>query len=229
MKKLIIILMLIMILPVVSSQIIDPTINVEQDVCAIIVQSCANCTYVNITSLSYVSNSTVILTDVSMTARGSDYNYTFCETNLTGYYLINFIGDDDGVDTIDSYYMEVTSHGIPHSDQRTDAITRAIYFISVIAVILFLAFLFYKSSEPVKWTFFIFSIIFFLIAINLISITLVDEVSNPKIETLFDGLAGISFIFYWFAAGILIIMWIFTVINTWFYQKAMKEFKKQDM
>jgi len=69
----------------------------------------------------------------------------------------------------------------------------------------------------------------FLIGINLILVSLQDEVVNPRIEGFFDGFTVISFIFYWFAAGLLIIMWFFTMLNTWIQKKNMNNLRKQGL
>jgi len=92
--------------------------------------------------------------------------------------------------------------GIEPTSQRTDSTTRSIYFIFGIALLLFLAFFFTKQAVPVKWTVFIFAIIFFLIGINIIFVSLQDEIVNPKLETFFSGFTVISWYFYYFAAGL---------------------------
>jgi len=96
----------------------------------------------------------------------------------------------------------------------------------IVAVLLFLAFLFVNSAPPVKWTYFAVSILFFLISINLIFVSLQDETINPKLETFFDAFTAISWYFYWFIAFLLILMWGFTFMQTWIMNKNLANAKK---
>lgn len=192
----------------------------QKDECISLPQTCDNCTYVNISNVIY-PNSSIALGQVEMTKVGTYYNYSFCRTNVSGIYIVNTFGDDDGFTTSNSYDFIINPQGIESTQQRTDTLSRAVYFMFGIGILLFIGFLFYNTSPPIRWTLFIFAITFFLIGLNLIGITLADEVINPQLESFFDGFTAISFIFYWFAAGLLIILWLFTALNTWIYKKNM--------
>jgi len=217
-----IILLLYSIIPLVTASTLG---TFQKDECLSLIQTCDNCSYVNISNVIY-PNSSIALGQVEMTKIGTYYNYSFCKTNVSGIYIVNTFGDDDGFTTGNSYDFIINPQGIESTQQRTDSITRATYFIFGIGIILFFGFLFHKTLPPIKWTLFIVSITFILISMNLVAISLADEVINPRLESFFDSFTAISFIFYWFAAGLLIIMWFFTAINTWVFKKNMANAKR---
>jgi hypothetical protein len=74
----------------------------NKDSCIKLIQTCANCTYVNISSISY-PNSSQIYGEVEMTKIGTFYNYSFCNTEVMGTYLVSGHGDLDGADEIWNY------------------------------------------------------------------------------------------------------------------------------
>jgi hypothetical protein len=186
------------------------------------------CDYCNISSFDY-PNGTRAISDVEMTRRTGDFNYTVnsSTTNTSGSYKVNgYCGFGDDVIKNFVYWVNINPLGIEPTEQRTESITRSVYFIFGIGIILFVSFLFVKSSPPVKWTFFIFALIFFVIGLNVISISLADEVVNPRLESFFDSFSAISILFYWFAAGLLIIIWIFTFINTWLFARNLRNARR---
>lgn len=197
----------------------------QVDRCVELLQTCANCTYVNITSVQS-PDGTLYLENVPMTQSGFRYNYSFCNSNQTGRYVVNGVGDDDGLNDVFSYDFYITNTGITPSDQRSDAINIGVYFFFIIGAILFMASFILNNSKPVKWTFFVFSIIFWVAALNIISINLTDQDVNSNLETFFDSFTAISFYFYWFAGGLLALMWIFTFFNTWIYKKNLRAAQK---
>lgn len=200
--------------------------SVERGECINIVQICDNCTFINISSILYPRNKTFAIQNVEMTSDGPQYNYTFCDTNISGKYIVNMFGDEDGDTLTDSFDFEVNPQGIESTEARTSSINISIIFLVLLGLLLFIAFLFTKNSAPVKWTFFMFSIIFLVAALNIISISLSDIVVNPNMENFFDGITAIAFYFYWFVGGLLIIMWLFTFLNTWLFKKNMKRLQK---
>jgi len=177
----------------------------------------------------YYFNSTPLFKEGITTNFGNgefERNLSVTQTSSTGEYKLNLVCYDGGVNGSSTTYYEVNPSGIRSSQERTNAITRAVYFMLVIAVLLFISFLFFSKSTPVKWTYFVLSILFFLISINLIFTSLQDETINPKLETFFSGFTAISWYFYWFVAVMLILIWGFTFINTWIYKKNLANAKK---
>ena len=109
----------------------------KQNQCIDLIQTCSNCTYVNISSVLYPNSSTA-LTQVSMTQDGVIYNYSFCSTSELGEYIVNTFGDDDGVVTVSSYTFEVTPSG--KLAKIADSILYNLFVIMLFGVILTLTF-----------------------------------------------------------------------------------------
>jgi len=96
----------------------------------------------------------------------------------------------------------------------------------ILGILFFIGFLFVKNKPPIKWTFFIFAIFFFLITLNILFVGIQDEVVNPQLEAFFDSFTAISFIVYWFLAGVLAVMWFLTFLQTWLLRKNQQNFQK---
>ena len=82
----------------------------KQHDCVELIQTCSNCTYVNISSV-VLPNSTKIFRDIGMTAEGSDFNATFCTTDSFGRYVVNTVQDVDGYNTVAPYDFYVNPSG----------------------------------------------------------------------------------------------------------------------
>ena len=113
-KKVVMILIAVMIL--LLSQICPilavSTLGVfKVNTCVELKQTCANCSYVNITSILF-PDSTPTIINSEMTKSGSEFNYTFCNNSMLGNYIVNGIGDPQGVQTIFAYDYSITTTGI---------------------------------------------------------------------------------------------------------------------
>jgi hypothetical protein len=86
----------------------------KQNDCVQLKQTCASCTYVNFTRVSY-PNSTTALSNVVATQDGVVYNYNFCSTSLIGTYIVEGVGDVDGTDAVFVYDFEITPNGFINS------------------------------------------------------------------------------------------------------------------
>jgi len=180
-------------------------------------------------SIDYPNTSILVNNDAATLISNARYNYSLngSQNSLVAEdYKIDIVCYDGNVNGSQTIYYGVNPSGIRPSEQRTNTITRSIYFIFIIGIILFLSFLFVNQSIPAKWTFFIFSIIFFLIGLNIIFVSLQDEIVNPKLTTFFSSFTAISWYFYWFAAGLLIIMWILTFMNTIIFKKNLSNARR---
>jgi len=85
---------LILIMLIVSLCLVGTVTSAQADLgtykkgeCIELIQLCADCSYNNVTSIIY-PNTTRVIYDTPMTKRGSEFNYSFCNTNLTGEYLL---------------------------------------------------------------------------------------------------------------------------------------------
>lgn len=223
MEKIMLVLMLGLALISLASA--APGIYTQDDNITLL-QTCDNCTYINITTIVLGNKTTIEFNEV-MTKVGSVYNWTLNSnyTSSLGTYVINGLGDDDGEETIWTYNVEVTPSG---SETTTGN-----------AIITFVAVLFFfilgalalvggnkQSKKPIKWTFMLFGFIFFLAGLNLISVILPDALINENVSNFFDGFTAVSFIMFWFTGALIIIMWILTFFQTYFYKRTLKQAEK---
>lgn len=119
--------------------------------CVALTQICSNCTYVNITNI-LSPNSTVLLTDKTMNKVGTQYDYTFCDTNSSGQYIVNGVADLDGVTTIWNYNFFIT----PNGDYNFQGTPFAVIIVVLIVVSVFFLILGLKLEFPGAKVFFIF-------------------------------------------------------------------------
>lgn len=108
----------------------------KQNDCIQLIQTCGNCSQVNISSIQYPNQSQVIL-QVIMQKSGSTYNYTFCNTQDSGQYIYNTIGDPDGIVTVQPVNFFISATG----KDLTSAKATAYVIIFIISFIIFLGFL----------------------------------------------------------------------------------------
>lgn len=157
----------------------------KQNECVNLIQTCANCTYVNISVTN--PNSTVIISNKQMTKTDTVYNYSFCNTSILGQYIYNTKGDLDGSITISPVNFIITPSGFQVSIANTIIMFFIIGFLILVTVVMFyfglsiknkaLSFFFICSS--VLLTVFIIGYI-----LNMVNIGL-GEFSN--ISTLFNS------------------------------------------
>ena len=110
-----------------------------------LIQTCASCTFNNITSVLY-PNSTEVIGNFEMTRTGSVYNFTLSSGNITsiGEYIVNGIGDLDGIDTVWNYNFFITPTGFDLETSES-----LLYIIILISTfILFLGFLYPAITLP---------------------------------------------------------------------------------
>ena len=188
-------------------------------------QICADCTYNNITRINY-PNSSIAISDVQMTQMGSYFNYSFSDTNTVGRYIVNGIGDLGGVNTVWTYYFDVNPSGIEPTDQRTSATTRATWFLFGVATLLLLGSFFFAIATPYRLTMVIIGFMFLLIGVNVIFVSLNDEVVNPKLVNLFDNITAVTFYLFWFCLTLIFVLWIFTFFVTVMDKKSLRQSQK---
>ena len=107
MKKVISSIILILFCITIVSAL-DDLGKFNQGECVRITQTCATCSYVNISSVTY-PNSSVALGETEMVSAGSgEWYYDFCDTaKFSGRYDVRGQGDLDGVDTSFATYFIV--------------------------------------------------------------------------------------------------------------------------
>jgi hypothetical protein len=121
------IVLIILVMGLVSAdQSIPP---VKQGSCASLIQTCGNCTFVNVTGIHYPSpNSTVIYLNNLMTKNNNLYNFTFCDNNYLGQYVYDTLGNPDGVLTSQSVSYYVTTTG------QTLDMSKATMYIAILVI-----------------------------------------------------------------------------------------------
>ncbi len=75
-------------------------------------QTCDDCTYNNITTL-FFPNGTGLTLNVEMDRDGTYFNYTLNSnyTQTTGTYIVNGVGNLNGIDTVWAYDFDITPSG----------------------------------------------------------------------------------------------------------------------
>lgn len=110
-KKIILTLILGIFLITLVSASLDDLGTFKQNDCINISQTCATCSYVNISSVSNKDNSTLI-SNVEMEDFGNgEWRYEFCSTSDLGRYDVRGMGDVNSIDTSFATYFEVTPTG----------------------------------------------------------------------------------------------------------------------
>lgn len=224
MKKLTLLIFGIFLISLTTAGIIGPF---KQDNNISLPQTCDDCTYNTITTILYPNGSTAV-SNVAMTQNGTYWNYTLNSnfTNALGNYIVNGVGDLNGVTTVWAYDFVVTPTGKGINTGNSIITFLAVLLFFILGGI-FLILSFKKEIKtPIKFTIIIMSFISFLAGLNLISIIIPDALLNENVASFFDSFTGISFIIFWFAFGLIAIMWFLTFLNTYFYEKNLKQMEK---
>lgn len=108
-RSILIIVLLLAVLPMINAEV-QTLGTYKQNTCVSLVQTCTNCTYVNLTSVS-IPTSGITTLEAPMTQTGYNYNYTYCTTSALGKYIATTCGDVDGVNTCVSYDFLITPSG----------------------------------------------------------------------------------------------------------------------
>lgn len=111
MKKIFLTLILGMFLISLTSASISDLGVFKLNECVKLIQTCSDCTYNNITGISFPNSTLALSNEVEMTRDDTFYNYTFCNAVVTGKYDVNGFGDPAGIKTTWNYNFEITSFG----------------------------------------------------------------------------------------------------------------------
>lgn len=221
MKQLLIIIFLSLILLPLASAQVQTLGTFKENSCVELKQICSNCTYVNLTRVSNPDSTISLTGQFSMTKTNTNYNYTYCNTNSSGQYIVDWVADPNAVITAGSYDFFITPSGQPQTTSRTDAISRSIYFFLIFGIITFIG-AFWINKLPIKITFILVSSLLLLTTINLLDVSLQDEVINPSIANFFNSFSTISFILFRFIWTLLISMWIIVAVMSIMERKKSK-------
>lgn len=145
-NKLIISLMMCMVLVSLVGASQDSLGTYKQGENITLLQICGTCTYSNITSI-VLPNSTHIIIDAEMTRRGSEYTYSFDDTELLGTYLINGVGDLDGINDAWAYELYITTTGAEKINDG-ESMVLLITTLTILSLSLFFFVLGMKLTNP---------------------------------------------------------------------------------
>ncbi len=178
----------------------------QQGECIELIQTCGNCSYINITSVRY-PNSTSAIQNVEMNQSGTEYTYEFCNTSELGTYIVNLVGDPDGEKTPVGYDFEITPTG------QNFTTGKSLGGIGIIGISIALSFLFvfvgYKFADspnknlmPLGFFFVIFG---FIMAIFALHLGYAFSSDIMQYESLAPVTSAIYISFLWSFIGIAII------------------------
>lgn len=169
----------------------------------------------------YYPNNSIFIDNAKMQNNYSYHNYTFT-TYTDGVYFTSMTCNDGGNSGSDTFFFRINSIGIEPSEEISQAVNRGIYFLFGLSALFFIGFL-VMNKFIFKWTFFLFSLLFIVITVNLISISIHNEIGHTNIGVVFDKIAASSYYFYWFIGGLLLIMWVFTTLASLADRRRMKQ------
>jgi len=107
----------------------------KQGDCMNISQTCASCSYVNISSVSNQNNSNLV-SNVEMVSFGNgEWRYEFCDTNFIGRYDVKGHGDSDGTDTSFATYFEITPSGEELTQEKSLLLIAALIILLTLIVL----------------------------------------------------------------------------------------------
>jgi hypothetical protein len=175
-----------MLVPLASA--ITELAPIKQNECVQLPQTCATCTYNNLTIVQYPNSTFALSGEYEMTKNGMNYNYTYCNTSALGTYFVDGHGDVDGTDTgWGGYTFDVNGSGqTVTQDQVTLIIIGIIVFILVSGFFFLLSYLF--KYPAVKIFFMALSIITMIIIIGIItSNASVYLAEFPNIVNIYDN------------------------------------------
>jgi len=132
-NKIILTIILGIFLISMASTSLDSLGTFKQNDCINISQTCATCTYVNISSISSNKNSNLI-SNVEMIYFGNgEWRYEFCNTSDLGRYDVKGMADINGVNASFAVYFEITASG-ECSQSTSQGISSAIYLVLMLVL-----------------------------------------------------------------------------------------------
>lgn len=186
---------------------------------------CSALTTCNLTIL--YPNSTLLIDNQLMTNSIAFHNYSLnsTQTQLSGTYtMFVFCCDQGKCDNTNFQYL-VNPAGIVPSNEKSEAVRSSIWFFFLLGIIFSVA-AFVLEKFPMKVTAGILGALFFLISLNIVGVATQDEVINPRLISLIDGLTSYSFIIYYGMAVIIIVIWAIAFFVTHLENKRLKDIKK---
>jgi len=161
-----------------------------------------------------------------MTRQNSYFNYTLnsSQTNTKGLYTYDVTCTDGTLNETESFDFFINLGGVEPTAARTDTLSRTIWIFFSFGIISCLVAIFSKRI-PIKISFIIFTIWFFLTTINTAFLAVQDEIVNPSVENFLSFFLVISHYINYallFSVGV---VWIITLIVSLISQNQIKKEK----
>jgi len=233
MKKLLICLMLGVFLISFASASLDSLGTFKQNDCINISQTCASCTYVNISSISNNQDSNLALNVEMVSIGDGEWRYEFCDTEEIGRYDVRGMADLSTVDTGFAVYFDITYGGDSVSSSQA-----TLYFILIMVLIFvfvitilgikqlpssnerdeegkILSISYLKYLKPIGWFFLwmLFIAILFLSS-NIAFAFLSGQLFAKTLHTLFRIFFGVT--------PLIVVVWIIWIYRQMFHDKQMQ-------
>jgi len=103
-----------------------------------LLQTCENCTYINLSTMIYPNSSIALLGEFPMVKNGTIFTYYFNDTNTLGTYFYITHGDLDGVDTLGTVEFIINYNGKELSTPQS-----VLYSSLFVVLVLFIFVVFY--------------------------------------------------------------------------------------
>ena len=186
------------------------------------IQTCDDATYITLSTIQYPNRSVETINTNMTSLGGGAFQYNFTDTVIGRH---DVTGISDGCEKTFATYFEVTNSGFGINEANSNTLNLTIIFFMVLSVLLFINFMIIKDNPQVKWTSFLIGFIFMLTALNLISLVLLDSLVSSSITNFINSFTSISFYLYWFAFGLLAVIWFITILNTILFRQKLKKEK----
>ena len=172
----------------------------------------------------YYPNSSIVINNQEMdNLAGNIWNYTLEDTNTLGRYIYDYC-DQNGNNCKENIFT-ITNSGIDFPGSSQNFLIIAIVFLFLIGCLFFVGFV-KEDKMQVKWSLFLVGFMFMLAALNIISVTIYDNITSTALISFFDSITAIMFVVFWISFGLLAIMWFLTLLRAILFQKSMKQAAK---
>jgi len=172
----------------------------------------------------YAPNSTILVDDQPMlNLAGSIWGYNLTDTTELGRYVYDYC-DEGGINCKENIFR-VTNSGLEVEEGSQKFLIIAIIFLILIGGLFFLGFI-KEERMQVKWSLFLIGFMFLLDGLNIISITIYDNITSTALISFFDSLTAIMFITFWISFGLLAVMWFLTLLQAILFKQKMKRAAK---
>ncbi len=148
MKKVLLVLILgLFLISLTSAQEEQSWGYVKGGDCISLTQSCGNCTFINITRITYPNKTDSLLSEpIKMQKTGTSYNHSFCGTVSFGQYIVD--GDHDLDGKIDTWTANFISNNLGREFTTADSILYI--FLSIAVFIMFAISFYFNVALPSK-------------------------------------------------------------------------------